>query len=87
MRGTRDDLAHELGAGRPVVLGLIETVDAKRTRSHYEVAVALEPRAGDVVTIDPATGELQRRSAAVLDREWQAAGYATLVVVAGPHNL
>jgi ABC-type bacteriocin/lantibiotic exporter with double-glycine peptidase domain len=82
VRGTRADLEHELAAGRPVVLGLIEPVDRRRNRSHYEVAIALDPRSGDVVTIDPATGDLERRVAAVLDLEWKTAGYATLVVVA-----
>jgi ABC-type bacteriocin/lantibiotic exporter with double-glycine peptidase domain len=82
IRATRDDLDHELAAGRPVLLGLIEPVDRKRNRSHYEVAVATDPRDHAVVTIDPATGELQRRSAAALDREWKTAGYAALVVIA-----
>jgi ABC-type bacteriocin/lantibiotic exporter with double-glycine peptidase domain len=82
IRGSRDDLDHELAAGRPVVLGLIEPVDSHHNLSHYEVAIAVHPGDHDVVTIDPATGALQRRSAAALDLEWKTAGYAALVVIA-----
>lgn len=82
IRGTRADLEHELAAGRPVLLGLVLPVDRKHNRSHYEVAVALHPSDGDVVTIDPATGRMQERPSRVFDLEWKTAGYATLVVVA-----
>jgi ABC-type bacteriocin/lantibiotic exporter with double-glycine peptidase domain len=82
IRGSRDDLDHELAAGRPVVLGLVEPVDRRHNLSHYEVAVAVDPRGHDVVTIDPATGALQRRTAAALELEWKTAGYAALVVIA-----
>jgi hypothetical protein len=56
--------------------------DRKRNRSHYEVAIAMNRSDGTVITIDPATGEWMRRSPAVLDVEWKAAGYAALVVTA-----
>ena len=81
IRGTRDDLAHELAAGRPVLLGLVLPVDREHNRNHYEVAVALDPQHGDVVTIDPANGRMQRRESRVFDLEWKTAGYAALVVV------
>lgn len=81
IKATRKDLHNELAQGRPVLLGLILPHDNKRNRSHYEVAIALDPRDGTVVTIDPATGEWMRRSPKVLDLEWKAAGYAALVVV------
>lgn len=77
---TRKDLARELANGRPVLLGLILPHDQKRNRSHYEVAIAMHPQNGTVITIDPATGEWMRRSPKVLDLEWKAAGYAALVV-------
>ena len=79
---TRKDLEHELANRRPVLLGLILPHDRNRNRSHYEVAIALDPKTCTVVTIDPATGEWMRRSPAVLDVEWKAAGYAALVVTA-----
>ncbi len=81
IKATRQDLHKELVQGRPVLLGLILPHDRKRNRSHYEVAIALDPRDGTVVTIDPATGEWMKRSPKVLDIEWKAAGYAALVVV------
>ena len=74
------DLKNELSAGRPVLLGLMLPHDRRRNRSHYEVAIAMNSKDGTVITIDPATGEWMRRSPAVLDLEWKAAGYAALVV-------
>lgn len=78
--GTPKDLAHELQLGRPVLLGLMLPYDQQRNASHYEVAIAMNPRDGTIVTIDPASGEWKQRSSKVLDLEWKAAGFATLVV-------
>jgi ABC-type bacteriocin/lantibiotic exporter with double-glycine peptidase domain len=80
IKGTASDLAHELQAGRPVVLGLILPYDQNHNASHFEVAIAMNPRDGTVVTIDPATGDWRQRSKQVLDLEWKTAGFATLVV-------
>jgi ABC-type bacteriocin/lantibiotic exporter with double-glycine peptidase domain len=80
VRGSSADVKHELASGRPVVLGLMLPYDNDRNRAHYEVAIAMNPKDGTIVTIDPATGEWMRRSRAVLDVEWKAAGYAALVV-------
>jgi ABC-type bacteriocin/lantibiotic exporter with double-glycine peptidase domain len=80
IQGTAKDLAHELSLGRPVVLGLILPYDQGHNASHYEVAIAMSPRDGSVVTIDPATGGWRERSKQVLDLEWKTAGFATLVV-------
>jgi ABC-type bacteriocin/lantibiotic exporter with double-glycine peptidase domain len=80
IQGTAHDLEHELSAGRPVVLGLILPYDQGHNASHYEVAIAINPRDGTVVTIDPASGDWRERSAKVLDLEWKTAGFATLVV-------
>jgi len=85
IKGSLPDLEHELAAGRPVVLGLVLPFDQGHNASHYEVAVALDPRDGSVVTIDPASGQWRRRSQQVLELEWQPAGYATLVIV-GEHQ-
>ena len=81
IEGTAKDLAHELALGRPVVLGLMLPYDRGHNVSHYEVAVAMKPADGTVVTIDPASGQWRQRTKAVLDLEWKSAGYATLVVV------
>jgi ABC-type bacteriocin/lantibiotic exporter with double-glycine peptidase domain len=80
IRATPDDLAHELAAGRPVLVGLLLPFDRGHNLSHYEVAVAMNPKDGSVVTIDPSTGNWMHRSAKVLDLEWKAAGYPALVV-------
>jgi ABC-type bacteriocin/lantibiotic exporter with double-glycine peptidase domain len=76
------DLEHELAAGRPVLLGLMLPFDMKHNRSHYEVAIAIRPSDGTVITIDPASGKWMTRSSKVLDVEWKAANYAALVVTA-----
>jgi hypothetical protein len=79
--GKHTDLDTELGRGRPVVLGLVLPLERDRAATHYEVAVAVNPQDGSVVTLDPATGKHMRRTRAVLDAEWKPGGYATLVVV------
>ncbi|HWO20598.1 MAG TPA: cysteine peptidase family C39 domain-containing protein [Kofleriaceae bacterium] len=81
--GAHDDLRRELAAGRPVLVGLVLPLELKRGVHHYEVAIALDPRDGSVITLDPASGRHLRRTRQVLDAEWEAAGRATLVVV-GP---
>ena len=79
---TPKDLEHELAAGRPVLLGLMLPFDYQHNQSHYEVAIAMRPSDGTVITIDPATGKWMTRKRAVLDVEWKAANYAALVVTA-----
>ena len=63
------------------MLGLILPYDRSHNASHYEVAVAIHPGDGAVVTIAPASGQWRQRSRQVLDLEWRPAGFATLVVV------
>jgi ABC-type bacteriocin/lantibiotic exporter with double-glycine peptidase domain len=82
IKANRDDLKRELAQGRPVLLGLVLPHDRRSNRNHYEVVIALDPRDGTVVTIDPATGEWMKRSPKILDLEWKTANYAALVVVA-----
>lgn len=82
LRAGPGDLARELRYGRPVVLGLVLPVDRGRHRSHYEIAIAMNPRDGTVVTIDPATGRERWRTPDRLDAVWRPADYAALVVIA-----
>lgn len=82
LAATPKDLEHELAAGRPVLLGLMLPYDMQHNQSHYEVAIAIRPSDGSVITIDPATGKWMTRSKKVLDVEWKAAKYAALVVTA-----
>lgn len=82
LAATPQDLQHELAAGRPVLLGLMLPYDMQHNQSHYEVAIAIRPSDGAVITIDPATGKWMTRSSKVLDVEWKAANHAALVVTA-----
>lgn len=77
---TPADLERELAHGRPVIVGLVLPHDRNYNRSHYEVAIAYNPKDGTLVTLDPATGDWMRRSRKVLDVEWKPAAYAALVV-------
>lgn len=79
--GKHADLQRELAKGRPVLLGLLLPFGQRRGLSHYEVVVALNPRDGSVVTLDPSTGKHLRRTRKVLEAEWKYGGFPTLVVV------
>ena len=79
--GTPDDLQRELAKGRPVLVGLTLPFERNRARAHFEVVVAVDPRTGSAVTVDPATGTYRQRSREVLETEWRPGGYPTLVVV------
>lgn len=81
--GNFEDLRRELAHGRPVLLGLQLPFEQDRALHHYEVVVAMNPRDGSVVTLDPATGKHLKRTKAVLEAEWKPVGFPTLVVV-GP---
>ena len=87
IKGTTHDLEHELQAGRPVVLGLILPYEQNRNASHYEVAIAINPDDGAVVTIDPASGSWRERTRKVLELEWKSAGFAALVVTGDHHEV
>jgi len=87
VKGRFEDLENELKKGRPVLIGLVLPFDRGTNLHHFEVAIAMNPRDGTVVTLDPATGDMLKRSRKVLDLEWKHAGYATLVVVADRNPL
>ncbi|MBP9085778.1 MAG: C39 family peptidase [Kofleriaceae bacterium] len=77
----RTDLAYEIAAGRPVVVGLLRPHGNKR-QSHFEVVVAIHHVRGLITTIDPGAG-LQVRNWRDFEAEWQPAGHPALVVL-GP---
>jgi ATP-binding cassette, subfamily B, bacterial len=80
--GTMEDLAHELQAGRPLIVGTVKPHDRKKVRAHYEVVVAYHPARQEVVTLDPAEGW----RVSPLDgfvREWAAAEHTTIVALPG----
>jgi ABC-type bacteriocin/lantibiotic exporter with double-glycine peptidase domain len=74
-------LAHELRAGRPVIVGLLRPYSRNKATSHYEVVIAM--RGDEVVTLDPAAG-WRVRTRAALDAEWRPAQYPALVVLGPP---
>jgi len=78
--GDRPTLLHELGAGRPVIVGLQIRAGLRRALSHYEVLVAAQPAEDQFVTLDPAGG-WRARSWVDLEAEWRPAGHPALVVV------
>jgi hypothetical protein len=80
--GTLADLEHELGEGRPVVVGTVKRVDRRRGRPHYEVVVAVHPARREIVTLDPAIG-MRASSYADFLREWRPAR-TTLIVALPP---
>lgn len=81
VKGTHADLEHELRNGRPVLIGLLLPYERDRALSHYEVVVAMNPRDGSVISIDPSTGGYLKRTRQVLEQEWKPSRFATLVVV------
>jgi hypothetical protein len=78
--GTLDDLAHELAAGRPVIVGTMKAVSRRKVRSHYEVVVAYHPADRRVVTLDPAAGWRVTPLDGFLI-EWGATEFTTIVSV------
>lgn len=82
IRADDKTLDHELGAGRPIIVGLLRPYSRTRAISHYEVVVAI--RGDEVVTLDPAAG-LRVRTRSSLKSEWSAAGFPALVVLGSRH--
>jgi ABC-type bacteriocin/lantibiotic exporter with double-glycine peptidase domain len=80
IQGDREVLHHELGLGRPVMIGLYRPYTDKRARSHYEVVVGIHPD-GRIATIDPADARWHVRTWKGLLAEWEPGGRAALVVL------
>jgi hypothetical protein len=80
--GTLTDLEHELGAGRPVVVGTIKRVERRRARRHFEVVVAVHPAQQRIVTLDPAAGWRQFSYRGFLE-EWSPSGHTMVVALPG----
>lgn len=80
IRGTFDDLMHEVDAGRPVIVGVHKPLSSGEALAHYEVFVGYHRERGEVLTLDPARG-LRRFEREGFNEEWAAAGLVTLVVL------
>ena len=77
--GGESDLEHELGARRPVLVGLVQRYAGHRALSHYEVVIGLNPINHRVLLLDPGRGPREDELAS-FEREWQDAGRLALVV-------
>jgi ABC-type bacteriocin/lantibiotic exporter with double-glycine peptidase domain len=77
--GTEADLLHEVGAQRPVLVGLVQRYTGQRALSHYEVVIGLNPTTRRVLLLDPGHGPREDELGS-FDREWQDAGRLALVV-------
>ena len=84
VQGTFEDLEHEIGEGRPVLVGVAK-VRGGRSYPHYEVVVGTNRRKGAVLLADPAAGwhEETRRG---FEARWAVSRHLSLVVLgqAGP---
>ena len=76
--GTFDDLFWELSHGRPVLVGLAKPMTGGRALAHYEVVVAINRRARQVLTLDPGRG-LRENTLEGFAREWAPTGRVTLI--------
>jgi hypothetical protein len=83
IEGKVEDLARELKAGRPVLVGLSKPQSRDRVLDHYEVVVGLHGDRQLVVTLDP-TGGWRQNTIQGFFREWKLAGFVTLIVSAHP---
>ncbi|HVU53312.1 MAG TPA: cysteine peptidase family C39 domain-containing protein [Polyangia bacterium] len=73
------DLEHEVGAQRPVLVGLVQRYGRDRALSHYAVVIGLNPTTHRVLLLDPGRGPREDELAS-FDREWRDAGRLALVV-------
>jgi hypothetical protein len=78
IRGRIDDLGHELGAGRPVLVGLRQSY-SDRTLSHYEVVVGINARSRRLLLFDPGHGPREDGFDGFA-AEWNPAGSLAIVV-------
>jgi len=82
--GELADLAREIKAGRPVIVGLAKPQSRDRVLYHYEVVVGIHGPRQLIVTLDPSEG-WRENTVVGLYREWKLAGFVALVVSsAGP---
>jgi predicted double-glycine peptidase len=82
IEGKMTDLEHEVGAGRPVVVGTLKPVSNDKARAHYEVVVAVHRQRKLVVTLDPALG-WRESSYAGFEKEWSGSGHTAIVALPG----
>jgi ABC-type bacteriocin/lantibiotic exporter with double-glycine peptidase domain len=79
-QGSIADLKHELGAGRPVIVGVHKPLSSGEALAHYEVLIGIHPERKRVLTLDPARG-LRENDIRGFAAEWESAGRVTLVIL------
>ena len=79
IEGKMKDLEHELGRGRPVIVGLIKPYVWNKFLSHYAVIVGLHPEQKKIVLLDPADGWRQYTFEG-FEGEWLPTKRLTLVL-------
>lgn len=77
--GGAADLEHEIGAQRPVLVGLVQRYSGNKALSHYEVVIGYNAATRRVLLLDPGHGPRVDELDA-FEREWQPTGRLTLVV-------
>jgi predicted double-glycine peptidase len=81
IEGKLQDLANEIKAGRPVLVGLSKPQAKDRVLDHYEVVIGLNAQSNRIVTLDPSEG-WRENSLEGFAREWKIAGNVMLVISA-----
>jgi predicted double-glycine peptidase len=81
IEGQLQDVANEIKAGRPVLVGLSKPQSKDRVLDHYEVVIGLNAERKRIVTLDPSEG-WRENSLEGFAREWKIAGNVLLVVSA-----
>jgi predicted double-glycine peptidase len=79
-QGSFADLIHEIGQGRPVIVGVALPVSSGEAMAHFQVFVGHDLGKRRVLILDPARGLRQNGLESFL-AEWEPAGRATLVVI------
>jgi predicted double-glycine peptidase len=82
IEATLADLAHEVNAGRPVLVGLYRVV-GDRGYPHYEVVAGINARDQQVLLADPATG-WRKEALAQFSARWRLARNLAVVVLGHP---
>jgi predicted double-glycine peptidase len=81
IEGQLQDLANEIKAGRPVLVGVSKPQSRDRVLDHYEVVIGVHAGRKRIVTLDPSEG-WRENSLDGFAREWKIAGNVMLVVSA-----
>jgi ABC-type bacteriocin/lantibiotic exporter with double-glycine peptidase domain len=79
VKGTLEDIAHELKQKRPVIVGVAKP-STNGAVAHYEVVVGLHPQTQRIATLDPAVGWRQNSLVGFM-KEWMPTGCVLLVLL------